>query len=455
MKQIAAQKSRLIAVQNHDVYVANNYLKATSKAYRNLVATINQLSIDYQGTNKILAVQKPKKSDLERLYLLVDDLDDNISNHAKKRLKMYLTIASLSINFYIQALVGIQSVVLHEEYAKESKKALNQDAATELNFQNAQLNLSVKKPDKVSDEKSNAIWDSNDVMVAAVSSSVLKMLQSRKREQLLKEMMPQYSFRKSTLGGKYEPIKRVGGTLPLNSYFQSEQYIAESIYRTASAKVINQESISAFRQAGIKKVTVVNEFTPCDLCIDYIGVIYDLNDAPEIPFHSHCRCRLMHIDNDYSDDNVALLLGGLAAMNEDDNSSDNIDDIADEASNDVEENGIMKPENQLPNFDKVNFPEQKLTKYALSPESERGKHKAKVFKSALGYDLSNWQELRNQIINNVGNYEAISGESNEYGHKFKVIIPITGPNGATVDVSTAWMVSQDNSTTKLVTLFVK
>lgn len=455
MKQITAQKSRLTAVQNHDVDVANNYLRATSKAYRNLVATINQFSIDYQGTNKILAVQKPKKSDLDRLYRLADDLDDNISNNAKKRLKMYLTIASLSINFYIQALVGVQSVLLHEEYAKESKKALKQDAATELSFQKTQLNLSVKEPDKVSNEKSNVIWDSNDVMVAAVSSSVLKMLQSRRREQLLKDMMPQYSFRKSTLGGKYEPIKRVGGTLPLNSYFQSEQYIAESIYRTASAKVINQESISAFRQAGIKRVTVVNEFTPCNLCIDYIGVIYDLNDAPEIPFHSHCRCRLMHIDNDYSDDNIALLLGGLAAMNEDDNSSDNNDDITDETSNDVEENGIIKPDNQLPNFNNAVFVEQKLTKYALDPESARGKHKARVFKSALGYDLTNWQDLYDQVLAKVGQYEATERGDKGHGQTYQVVIPINGPNGKTVDVKTGWIIDTGKTIPRLTTILVK
>ena len=35
----------------------------------------------------------------------------------------------------------------------------------------------------------------------------------------------------------------------------------------------------------------------------------------------------------------------------------------------------------------------KLTAYCLDPTSPEGRHKARVFKAALGFDLSNWRDL--------------------------------------------------------------
>ncbi len=53
-------------------------------------------------------------------------------------------------------------------------------------------------------------------------------------------MLPQYKFRRSIHGGDYVPIKHVGKELPINSYYQSEQYSEEQEYRDKSSKLLNE-----------------------------------------------------------------------------------------------------------------------------------------------------------------------------------------------------------------------
>ena len=40
---------------------------------------------------------------------------------------------------------------------------------------------------------------------------------------------------------------------------------------------------------------------------------------------------------------------------------------------------------------------RKLTEYALNPAHPRGGHKARVFRSALGYNIQNYESLKLQI----------------------------------------------------------
>ena len=54
--------------------------------------------------------------------------------------------------------------------------------------------------------------------------------------------------------------------------------------------------------------------------------------------------------------------------------------------------------NALPNYKEAVIPPEKLEKYALDPTHPVGKNKAIVFKSALGFDQSNWQLLAETIL---------------------------------------------------------
>ncbi|QJB56884.1 DUF6883 domain-containing protein [Pseudodesulfovibrio sp. zrk46] len=97
---------------------------------------------------------------------------------------------------------------------------------------------------------------------------------------------------------------------------------------------------------------------------------------------------------------------------------------------------------------------QKLTGYALNPSHPKGKDKARVFESALGFNQANANSLLQQIQEGVKNNIAISGKVNEYGSRFTVDIPVTGPKGTGV-VRTGWIYEPGSNVPKLTTLFVK
>ena len=52
----------------------------------------------------------------------------------------------------------------------------------------------------------------------------------------------------------------------------------------------------------------------------------------------------------------------------------------------------------LPNADRAIIPQSKLTDYALNADHVKGKHLARVFKSALGFDRTTALLLRRAIL---------------------------------------------------------
>jgi hypothetical protein len=53
---------------------------------------------------------------------------------------------------------------------------------------------------------------------------------------------------------------------------------------------------------------------------------------------------------------------------------------------------------RLPRAREARIPTNKLVAYALDPSHERGRHKARVFASALGITANDWRYLHDQIL---------------------------------------------------------
>ena len=89
----------------------------------------------------------------------------------------------------------------------------------------------------------------------------------------------------------------------------------------------------------------------------------------------------------------------------------------------------------------VRLPDEKFTQYLLSTENKVGKNKALVFSAALGYNIDNWQELKRAIQRGLDENSTMKRytKTTEYGDKYNAAIRITGPNGATKIVTTAWI----------------
>ena len=116
--------------------------------------------------------------------------------------------------------------------------------------------------------------------------------------------------------------------------------------------------------------------------------------------------------------------------------------------------------NPLPGYEHAVIEDSKLLDYALNPQSERGQHKAQVFEKALGFNLSNYEQLKQAILSTLSYHEAKSTKETVFGKKYEVRLPITGPNGRTVDLMTVWQFDRQPDGTfsdfpRLVTLYVE
>jgi hypothetical protein len=108
---------------------------------------------------------------------------------------------------------------------------------------------------------------------------------------------------------------------------------------------------------------------------------------------------------------------------------------------------------KLPNGDKAEIPVQKLVGYCLNPNHSSGKHKAKVFASALGITADNFQVLYELIQKAAVEGEIIQENTTEFGRQFKVdwIIPQTN----NIEIRTIWEISNTTCNPRLISAFIK
>jgi hypothetical protein len=110
----------------------------------------------------------------------------------------------------------------------------------------------------------------------------------------------------------------------------------------------------------------------------------------------------------------------------------------------------------LPNIDKVVIKDEKLTKYALDKYNVNGgSDKAIAFERALGYNISNYKELIENIKSNLYKFPATFKFENEHGKIYEVSMNLDGPNGKTAKVITGWILDNNNGETRLTSVYVK
>ncbi len=96
---------------------------------------------------------------------------------------------------------------------------------------------------------------------------------------------------------------------------------------------------------------------------------------------------------------------------------------------------------------------RKFTEYALNPA--KAPDKARAFKMALGYDLSNWQDLEKQILNGVKAPCGTEKGQTDFGVRYETILQITGANGKQANVLAAWIKDHSTGKVRLVSVYVK
>ena len=109
---------------------------------------------------------------------------------------------------------------------------------------------------------------------------------------------------------------------------------------------------------------------------------------------------------------------------------------------------------KMPNAHRAVVDVTKLRDYCLSSAHPRGRHKARVFRSALGLGNQDVELLRAALLEAANSREAILVRQDEYGRRFFVDFVMEGPSGS-AKVRSAWIVRKDENFPRLTTCYVQ
>ncbi|NHC34822.1 DUF6883 domain-containing protein [Scytonema millei] len=107
---------------------------------------------------------------------------------------------------------------------------------------------------------------------------------------------------------------------------------------------------------------------------------------------------------------------------------------------------------QIPNAENAVVDIRKLRDYCLSLEHEKGKHKARLFLSALGITADNAEELRQLLLEAVKIHKAQLGRQDEFGQRYTLDFPLEWQNRSAI-VRSGWIVEPDSKIPKLTTCY--
>lgn len=108
---------------------------------------------------------------------------------------------------------------------------------------------------------------------------------------------------------------------------------------------------------------------------------------------------------------------------------------------------------RLPNAERAFVDITKLRDYSLNPNHDKGKHKARVFQSALGFTASDAERLQELVMEAALNCVSSPGEGTPYGQRFVVDFEVAGLSGA-VTIRSAWIVRNDEDFPRLTSCYI-
>ncbi len=93
----------------------------------------------------------------------------------------------------------------------------------------------------------------------------------------------------------------------------------------------------------------------------------------------------------------------------------------------------------LPQHEKAVVPIEKLRDYALDPDHPEGKHKARVFKAALGIEQTHADVLAQILKESLFRAPAVSGIKDQRGQRWATYHEIVGLTGKPAVVTVVWI----------------
>src|SRR5438105_964759 len=109
---------------------------------------------------------------------------------------------------------------------------------------------------------------------------------------------------------------------------------------------------------------------------------------------------------------------------------------------------------KLPNAERAVVDLSKLRDYSLNPDHEVGKHKARVFRAALGLTIDDAAWLRTEVLNAAHEADASPGPASPFGTKYVIDVVMTREEKSAL-VRTAWIIEHGTDFPRLTSCYVK
>lgn len=108
---------------------------------------------------------------------------------------------------------------------------------------------------------------------------------------------------------------------------------------------------------------------------------------------------------------------------------------------------------RLPHAERAEVALPKLRDYCLNPLHDEGKHKARVFASALGMTAADADALREILVEAVRIHEAVPGYRDAYGQRYTVDVPVHW-RGRHAILRSAWILEHGSDNPRLTSCYV-
>ncbi len=108
---------------------------------------------------------------------------------------------------------------------------------------------------------------------------------------------------------------------------------------------------------------------------------------------------------------------------------------------------------KLPPGDQAVVDIDKLRYYCLSPTHPRGRHKARVFASALGLRQSEAAELKSALLTAARTEEAVPGDVDAYGTRYAIDFIVRREKGGAW-VRSLWLLGLGEFAPRFITCYV-
>lgn len=95
----------------------------------------------------------------------------------------------------------------------------------------------------------------------------------------------------------------------------------------------------------------------------------------------------------------------------------------------------------------------KLRDYCLNEQHPRGRHKARVFATVLGFTAADAGLLRQALLKAAVEGDAVAVERDDYGQRYVLDFDLTGPRGRAT-VRSSWIILRGEDYPRLTSCYV-